>query len=146
MCCKALAQSTCWSHHRINSKTSRPTKKLVRSTANRPEEPRNDPKKKRNKKTSSAGSRAPATPRGVDRPQIREGWREASQRGRKTCEMRREHVPLPAARRPCCLFPTLLASLLCKVSSLPLLPSLSCTRKQRAFQSAVCSSLAWLFC
>lgn len=66
---------------------------------------------------------------------------EVSEQGRKTCEMRREHVPLPAARRPCCLFPTLLASLLCKVSSLPplLSLSLSCTRKQRTSQSAAAS-------
>jgi len=50
---------------------------------------------------------------------------ERGKSARNTCEMRREHVPLPAARRPCCcLFPTSLRS------------SASSSLSERVFQSA----------
>jgi hypothetical protein len=42
-------------------------------------------------------------------------------------------------------FPPCFASLVCKVSSLPLLPSLSLSHSQTE-GLPVCSSLAWLFC
>uniref|UniRef100_A0A0A9FWR1 Uncharacterized protein n=1 Tax=Arundo donax TaxID=35708 RepID=A0A0A9FWR1_ARUDO len=49
--------------------------------------------------------------------------------------MRREHVPLPVALLPCCLFPTLLLS-----SAKPLSPPLSHTHGL-----LLSCSLAWFF-
>jgi hypothetical protein len=88
--------------HRIIPKTSSETKTATRSTTKSARiARRNGPK------TSSGAGWSSATPQGRNRPRIREVGIER-ERGvsEKTCEMRREHVPLAAAHLRCCLFPT----------------------------------------
>jgi hypothetical protein len=120
------------SQYRINSKNNPATKKPVRSTTNQAESPRNSPR------TSSPGSRnrAPLTPQGSNRPQIKQaGERQVSEE----YLWDEEGACSPSGSPPPLLPLSHLASLLCKVSSLSLLP-LPLSLSERVF------SLAWFFC